>query len=334
MSTDRQDNSLNEFRELLLGIGVDIDNISLDGVNPELFTTTEGEQPPLSITENGEIIEVNLAELSTENQGIISTLVGNPEDDIANVENNPRAILPSNIPEEDERTLRFSGAVWFQAIQQSTISLAGCGGIGSYVAFLLSRMNPARIILYDMDTVETVNMAGQLFCTKHIGMNKVNATNQNMINFSNYRSSILNQAYTENSGTSDIMICGFDNMDARKLYYNNWKIRVNNTPEDKRHELLFIDGRLAAEKFQVLSIQGDDPYSMNQYEKNWLFSSEEAVETLCSFKQTTYMANMIASTMVNVYTNFMANNAGSPIPRSVPFIIEYNGEFMDFNIEQ
>ena len=41
----------------------------------------------------------------------------------------------------DEATSRFSGAIWYSAIQSKTITLAGVGGIGSYVGFLLARLN-------------------------------------------------------------------------------------------------------------------------------------------------------------------------------------------------
>lgn len=90
---------------------------------------------------------------------------------------------------------------------------------------------------------------------------------------------------------------------------------------------------MAAEKFQVLAITGDDEYNIKRYKDEFLFSDEEAEETLCSYKQTTYMANMIGSVMVNLFTNFMANKAGSPIPRSLPFLTSYTGDFLMFNTE-
>ena len=43
----------------------------------------------------------------------------------------------------DEATSRFSGAIWYSAIQSKIITLAGVGGIGSYVGFLLARLKPA-----------------------------------------------------------------------------------------------------------------------------------------------------------------------------------------------
>ena len=52
---------------------------------------------------------------------------------------------------QDDSTARFSSAVWYEEIQKKVIILAGLGGIGSYVAFLLARMKPRSLFLYDDD---------------------------------------------------------------------------------------------------------------------------------------------------------------------------------------
>ena len=131
------------------------------------------------------------------------------------------------------------------------------------------------------------------------------------------------------------MICGFDNMAARSTFYEKWKQKVLSYPagSDNRKKCLFIDGRLAAEEFQVLSIQGDDERAMVEYENKWLFSDSEAEETICSYKQTTFMANMIASVMVNVFVNFVANQCGPIIDRDVPFFISYDASTMFTKVE-
>lgn len=83
---------------------------------------------------------------------------------------------------------------------------------------------------------------------------------------------------------------------------------------------------MAAEEYQVFAIQGNDERAMKEYEDKWLFSDAEAEETICSYKQTTFMANMIASTMVNVFVNFIANQVGGW--RDVPFFISYDASIM------
>lgn len=236
----------------------------------------------------------------------------------------------------DETTSRFSGAIWYEEIQKQTVTLAGVGGIGSYVGFLLSRLKPNRLIIYDPDRVETVNMSGQLYGQTDVGRYKCAALADMVMNYANYCNIVaLDQRFEDGSDATDIMICGFDNMTARRTFYEKWKQRVLSYPagSDNRKKCLFIDGRLAAEEFQVLSIQGDDERAMAAYEDKWLFSDAEAEETICSYKQTTFMANMIASVMVNVFVNFIANQCGSIIDRDVPFFISYDASTMFTKVE-
>ena len=236
----------------------------------------------------------------------------------------------------DETTSRFSGAIWYEEIQKQTVTLAGIGGIGSYVGFLLGRLKPQRLIIYDPDRVETVNMSGQLYGRSDVGSYKSTALANMIEDYADYNNIVaLNQRFGDNSEATDIMICGFDNMAARRTFYEKWKQRVLSYPadSDNRKKCLFIDGRLAAEEFQVLSIQGDDERAMAEYENKWLFSDAEAEETICSYKQTTFMANMIASVMVNVFVNFVANFCGPIIDRDVPFFISYDASTMFTKVE-
>lgn len=234
----------------------------------------------------------------------------------------------------DEITSRFNGAIWYEKIQQKSITLAGVGGIGSYVGFLLSRLKPYHIWLYDPDIVETVNLSGQLYSKSNIGDTKVGSLAQMMRSYSSFNNvSALAERFDDVSDPTNIMICGFDNMEARRTFYNVWKKQVYSLPSDHRKSCLFIDGRLAAEEFQVIAIQGDDIRAMETYEDKWLFSDEEADPTVCSYKQTTFMANMIASVMVNIFVNFVANECNPIIDRDVPFITSYSAETMFFNVE-
>lgn len=232
----------------------------------------------------------------------------------------------------EESTSRFSGAIWYEAIQSKYIVLAGLGGIGSYVAFLLSRLHPKSIILYDDDKVEATNMSGQLYSVADINNYKVNAIYQQMKNYSNFfQGDAFVSKYTSSSIKKPIMICGFDNMEARKVFYNSWKecTKFGINPS----QCLFIDGRLAAEEFQVFAIQGDDIRAMKLYEEEWLFCDSEAEETLCSYKQTSFMANMIGSVMVNLFVNFVANECDPIFPRDVPFLTTYDASTMYFKVE-
>lgn len=241
--------------------------------------------------------------------------------------------LPVNSPSllVDESTTRFSGVSWFNEIQKSRVIIAGIGGIGSNVAFQLARMAPANITLYDDDIVERVNMAGQLYSSQDIGQNKVDAIASMISIYTSAKQvNAIASKFTDSTEAGDIMICGFDNMAARKTFYNSWKRHLSTKTPETRAKCLFLDGRLSIDTLQIFCIQGDDEVSMNRYETEFLFSDFQAEHTVCSMKQTTYLACMIGSLMVNLFTNFIANSLNPVIPYDLPFFTEYDSQNMLF----
>ena len=181
--------------------------------------------------------------------------------------------------------------------------------------------------MYDPDNVEMVNMSGQLHAHSFCGDTKINSMQEILHSIGYYyRATGHTRRYNSDSRKGDIMICGFDNMEARKIFFNNWMRHVFSDSNPER--CLYIDGRLSAESYQIFAIRGDDHRAIEEYKTKWLFDDSEAEETICSYKQTSFMAAMIASNMVNIYVNHMANLCDPIIPRDVPFFIEYTAETM------
>ena len=221
---------------------------------------------------------------------------------------------------------RFSGAAWFEAMQNTKIIVAGCGGIGSWFTLLAARANPESIQLFDADNVESANLSGQLFGLEHVGMNKANALASIVQNYCNYnRIEAFNIFYTGRTRqVGPIMVCGFDNMTARKVYFNKWKEYAQSHTNER---CLYIDGRLNAEQFQVFCITGDRPDLMAKYEEDWLFDDSEADGVLCSYKQTSYCAAMIGGMMNNLLVNFIFNGGRDILyPRDLPFLTVYEAD--------
>lgn len=267
----------------------------------------------------------NLNNLTEEEQELLDRVVEEAHQEIPL---NSKSLLV------DETTSRFSSAVWFNKIKEKTIILAGVGGIGSYVGFLLARMHPKAIFIYDNDVVESANMSGQLYGQEDLGSYKVSALSRMIQNYSNYGSLFaIPEKFVDTSEPTDIMICGFDNMQARNTFFQSWVKHIESKSEEDRKDCLFIDGRLSAEEFQIFCIKGDDTFSIVKYAKDYLFSDSEAEETICSYKQTTFCANMIASYMVNLFVNFCANQCNPIYDRDLPFLTYYNAETMFLTTE-
>lgn len=246
------------------------------------------------------------------------------------------AKIPLNSPTllMDESTTRFSGAEWFSEIQKQRIIIGGCGGISSNLCFQLARMIPANITIYDDDTVETVNMAGQLFSRDDIGKTKVDAMAGMISSYTNMvQFNAINEKFTSTTEPGDVMMCGFDNMKARKTFFGSWFDHIEKKSMGERAKCLLLDGRLSLDTLQILCIRGDDEYNINRYQSEFLFSDSQAEQTVCSMKQTTYLACMIGSLMVNLFTNFVAGQLNPIIPYDLPFFTEYDAQNMIFKTE-
>lgn len=234
----------------------------------------------------------------------------------------------------DATTSRFSGAEWYNEIQKKSVILAGLGGIGSHCCLQLARMNIAKLVLYDDDVVEPANMSGQLYGVEDVGKAKVDAMLNAITNYTSMQNVFaLNEKFTRKSEAGDVMICGFDNMKARKIFFTSWYNHVQSKPEEERKNCLLIDGRLDISMLQVLCLRGDDAYNIERYQDEFLFSDHDVEATVCSLKQTTYLASMIGSIMVNLFTNWVANSLNPVIPYDLPFFTAYDAQNVLFNTE-
>jgi hypothetical protein len=122
-------------------------------------------------------------------------------------------------------------------------------------------------------------------------------------------------------------------MAARKTFFEKWLEHVEDKPVEEQKKCLYLDGRLSIDTLQVFCITGDDRFNINRYRSEFLFSDTEADATVCSMKQTTYLACMIGSFIVNLFTNHVANLLNPVIPYDLPFFTEYDAQNMIFKTE-
>lgn len=209
---------------------------------------------------------------------------------------------------------RFRDADWFSSIENisTPIIVGGAGGIGTWVIMFLSRVlssTKGHIVVYDFDTVEEVNMAGQMFSKSQIGLPKVSAISETVSQFSDISIvSTMNELYTQESFRSPIVFSCFDNMKARKDMFENWKKEMIEA-DDRAKRAIFIDGRLLAEQFQVFFVTPD---KAKEYEEKYLFDDSEVEDANCSYKQTTHFAAAVAAKMIQGFTNWFSDAAVLP----------------------
>ena len=209
---------------------------------------------------------------------------------------------------------RFKDAPWFGERKESVL-VGGAGGIGSWLTFFLTKAG-FKPIVYDYDRIEEHNLGGQLFRPTSVGHLKVNALYDMIKEFCNEEISVVDAAFDSSSPTHYFMFSAFDNMEARKDFFNVWKRGVEDCPVTP----ILIDGRLLMEQLQILSVT---PENMQRYEEEYLFDDSEVEDAACTLKQTSHSAAMIASHMVGIFTNHITNIYEREVVREVPFYFEH-----------
>lgn len=239
------------------------------------------------------------------------------------------------VPVEAEKEVspfkqRFSDAPWFDTLRKTPILQIGAGGIGSWVAFCLSRIG-CDYTIFDMDTVEAHNLGGQLYAMSHIGQNKAEAIKHLASSMSGAENIVTTAGrYTEQDMSNEVVIAAFDNMAGRKIAFENW-VALMKEDEANKKNYLFIDGRLLAEQYQVYAVTADDK-RIEEYRKA-LFDDAEIPDVMCTLKSTTHCSMGIASDIIGVLTNFMTNKFYNKNIREIPFLIEKSIDLFTYTVE-
>lgn len=245
-------------------------------------------------------------------------------------ENRLRQALENTTVFTTPQSNRFGGANWYFAIKDCNVAIIGAGGIGSHAAIALSKMCH-NILLFDDDTLKLHNMGGQFYTDMMIGWNKTTALSEMLNLLKDKRCKVVaftqrfdpNYWYRLSSYGTNVLICAVDNMESRKQVFETWK-------KEEKAPFIFMDARLNAEEFQLFTIIKGDEYSTKRYEEEYLFSSEEAEPTICSYKQTFYCAGILGNIIANNLINIISTEE-LKFPRDYAFRLYYNGYTMTLN---
>lgn len=212
---------------------------------------------------------------------------------------------------------RFKGLPWFTEMKKATIFIGGAGGISSWLSLFLNRAG-ARLIVIDNDTVGLENLAGQLYGSIDVGKPKVKALESVLERLcGEVNGAFIQQFIDDTDGQwktlvrrSNIVCVGFDNLKARRLVYEEWKLNGKDVS-------FFVDGRLSAESGQVFVLSKNSPEdSFTAYEQTY-FSDAERTELPCTMKATSHCGALIASIMTSQITNWLNNITEDTLQREV-----------------
>lgn len=210
---------------------------------------------------------------------------------------------------------RFKDAPWFSE-EKAPILIGGAGGIGSWLAVFATRAG-FECHVFDDDTLEAINMAGQLFFHSDIGKPKVDALANVVRATCDEELFVYNQKVDAYTMTNNIVFTAFDNITARRHMFESWVKDFRGAAD-----AVFIDGRLMAEQLTIFIIRADDEEAIQDYLNKHLPDDSTIADAPCTFKQVSHNAGMIASKMVAYLTNFMTGVRSDDKSRATPYKTE------------
>ena len=192
---------------------------------------------------------------------------------------------------------RQSKLVPVDKIEEVTIKIFGVGSIGSHTAKALAKTGFKNIEVYDMDIVESENLAAQAFDFKHLKMNKVDAMKEIIKDASGID---IVTHHGEIDADSDISpepdtvyMCLFDSLPARKMVFD--KI--------KDYPVLFIDGRIGRYDMRYYFVDCINPEEKEEYEKTLVGDGVSDLE--CGEKASAPINLMISGMIVMNLVNYL-----------------------------
>ena len=156
-------------------------------------------------------------------------------------------------------------------LQDHYFEIIGCGAIGSFTAMNLARAGAENFMLWDHDTVDSVNIGVQHYDLSHIGNSKVKMLQKQMeainpsLNIKNkrdkydasvYRQGFYYQHIPNEFEKKTFIIIGVDSMHARYDIVNNIcsKMTLGNVLYSET-DLYVLDARMGSETFQMYQWQ-------------------------------------------------------------------------------
>ena len=162
--------------------------------------------------------------------------------------------------------------------------------------------------LYDMDTVEDVNIGVSQFTSNDIGKNKVDALKDLLFDINQEITvASFNERFSEYypQSENEIAILGFDNMSTRLQ-------AVEALCLNKKKPQYVIDGRMGAEHYQQYVLEKP---TVKKYLKTWYSDEDGSVEP-CNAKATSYCSNMSGSFIANTIRKLLTKQ---PCPAVIDF---------------
>lgn len=108
-------------------------------------------------------------------------------------------------------------------LHRAVVAVAGLGGLGSHVAFSLTRIGVGKLILIDFDRVDLSNLNRQEYRLQHVGMPKPEALKQQLLEINPYMELETHLVKMDETNSAELLkeadvVCeAFDNPEAKSM---------------------------------------------------------------------------------------------------------------------
>lgn len=228
---------------------------------------------------------------------------------------------------------RFDDAEWLTYVKRTQVTIVGLGGIGSWTAFLLSRLSPFRMITIDGDSVSLHNVGSQLYSERQAYNLKTKAMSEIISAFA--PASVIRETYDimldqDNIGIyiipRGLIVSATDNIASRTTLFQFLKSQRSGEVGNYG-DLLFLDGRMTAEYYDVYAVDFADQESIDAYEST-LFDPSESEQLPCGFQQTSHVAANIGSIMTSLFVNYASYKTSGFKFRPIPFLTRFDARML------
>lgn len=178
------------------------------------------------------------------------------------------------------------------------IHIIGVGAMGSRIAELLVRLGVPKIHIWDFDTVEDKNIANQVYLNHHIGMKKVDALEELLLDINPKLKIKKHDKYTDEMLEGYVFLA-VDSIELRK------DIATEN--ENNPYIKGMFDCRMRLEDAQSYGANWKDESQRKAFINSMDFTDEEAKEAtpVSACGTTLSVASTVVSTAAFTISNFM-----------------------------
>jgi molybdopterin/thiamine biosynthesis adenylyltransferase len=189
-----------------------------------------------------------------------------------------------------------------------SVVLIGAGGIGAISAVTLGKMGVGRLHIYDVDTVEDVNVATQFYDVSDIGISKINAITAKVENTSDanvigHNVRVLQDFYLP---SADIYISGVDSIKSRKDIWDavcrSWLSNGHNW---------YVDARMSSEYLQVYVVNSAKPEFYTQSLEGQ--SDDDIPDEPCTSRATIYTGCIAAGVIGSIVRKIITHKQDTGI---------------------